>query len=202
MKPNSVAIVTGASQGIGRSTAIRLAKDFSAVVLVARNSDALTEVEDAVRKAGAEPLSVALDLSRVESPETVVKTALGHYGRIDALLNIAGAVPQICRHGVEASRSPPPYDPGLGCPPRKQGISCLHVGQRSARPQARLCCGRGNKRSHHRDGESVCGTRHQNWGAGEQYRTRRGDDGKTQILSGEMGSIAKHKRRRSHQEVS
>jgi 3-oxoacyl-[acyl-carrier protein] reductase len=41
---NSVAIVTGASQGIGRSTAIRLARDFSAVVLAARNANALEEV--------------------------------------------------------------------------------------------------------------------------------------------------------------
>lgn len=95
MKPNSVAIVTGASQGIGRSTAIRLAKDFSAVVLVARNGDALKEVADAVRAAGAEPLNIVLDLGNVESPGTVVETALDRYGRIDALLNIAGAVPQI-----------------------------------------------------------------------------------------------------------
>ena len=95
MKQNSVAIVTGASQGIGRSTAIRLARDFSAVVLVARNQDAIGEVSEAVRRAGAEPLGVALDLSRVESPETVVKTTLERYGRIDALLNVAGAVPQI-----------------------------------------------------------------------------------------------------------
>lgn len=95
MKQNSVAIVSGASQGIGRSTAIRLAKDFSAVVLVARNGDALKEVADAVRTAGAEPLSVALDLSRAESAETVAKTALDRFGRVDALLNIAGAVPQI-----------------------------------------------------------------------------------------------------------
>lgn len=95
MKQNSVAIVTGASQGIGRSTAIRLAKDFSAVVLAARNGDALTEVADAVRKAGAEPLSIALDLSRVESAGTVLKTTLDRYGRLDALLNIAGSVPQV-----------------------------------------------------------------------------------------------------------
>lgn len=46
----SVAIVTGASQGIGPSTAIRLAKDFSAIILVARSGDAMTEVADAVRK--------------------------------------------------------------------------------------------------------------------------------------------------------
>jgi 3-oxoacyl-[acyl-carrier protein] reductase len=95
MAQTSVAIVTGASQGIGRSTAIRLAKDFSSVVLVARSGDALKEVADQVRAAGAEPLSIALDLSQLEAPQTILKTTLDHYGRIDALLNIAGAVPQI-----------------------------------------------------------------------------------------------------------
>lgn len=95
MDQNTVAIVTGASQGIGRSTAIRLARDFSAVVLVARSGNALAKTEESVRAAGAEPFSLALDLSRVESPETVVKSTLDRYGRIDALLNIAGAVPQI-----------------------------------------------------------------------------------------------------------
>jgi 3-oxoacyl-[acyl-carrier protein] reductase len=92
---NPVAIVTGASQGIGRSTAIRLARDFSAVVLAARNPDALKEVADAVKKAGAEPLALDLDLSKIESAETLIKTTLDRFGRIDALLNIAGAVPQI-----------------------------------------------------------------------------------------------------------
>lgn len=92
---NSVAIVTGASQGIGRAAAIRLARDFSSIVLLARNGGALEEVAHAVREAGAEPLSLALDLSRVESPETVLQTALDRFGRVDALLNIAGAVPQI-----------------------------------------------------------------------------------------------------------
>jgi 3-oxoacyl-[acyl-carrier protein] reductase len=48
---SSVAIVTGASQGIGRSTAMRLARDFSAVVLAARNADALQETAEAVRSA-------------------------------------------------------------------------------------------------------------------------------------------------------
>ena len=92
---NSVAIVTGASQGIGRSTAIRLARDFSAVVLAARNREALKEVESAVRDAGAEPFSLALDLSQVEASESIVGATLERFGRIDALLNIAGAVPQI-----------------------------------------------------------------------------------------------------------
>src|ERR1700722_9974152 len=95
MKNNSVAIVTGASQGIGRSTAIRLARDFSTVVLAARNGKELEEVAAEVKKAGAEALPLALDLSRTEAPETVVATTLERFGRIDALLNIAGAVPQI-----------------------------------------------------------------------------------------------------------
>jgi 3-oxoacyl-[acyl-carrier protein] reductase len=92
---NSVAIVTGASQGIGRCTAIRLAHDFSAVVLAARNAKALEEVAAEVQQAGAEPLSLAIDLSQVEAAKMTVDTTLERFGRIDALLNIAGAVPQI-----------------------------------------------------------------------------------------------------------
>ncbi len=82
---DSVAIVTGASQGIGRSTAIRLARDFSAVVLAARNAKELEEVAAAVKKAGAEALPLALDLSRTEASETVVNATLERFGRIDAL---------------------------------------------------------------------------------------------------------------------
>jgi hypothetical protein len=66
---NSVAIVTGASQGIGRSTAIRLARDFSAVVLAARNGEALEEVAEAVKRREPNLSPLALDLSQVEASE-------------------------------------------------------------------------------------------------------------------------------------
>src|SRR6201996_7116721 len=95
MKNNSVAIVSGASQGIGRATALRLARDFSAVVLAARNEDELQNTAAAVTAAGAQPLVCALDLRELQSAETLVNGALNRFGRIDALLNIAGAVPQI-----------------------------------------------------------------------------------------------------------
>jgi 3-oxoacyl-[acyl-carrier protein] reductase len=63
--------------------------------LAARNAEALEDVAAAVLKAGAEPLPLALDLSRVEASKMIVDTTLQRFGRIDALLNIAGAVPQI-----------------------------------------------------------------------------------------------------------
>jgi 3-oxoacyl-[acyl-carrier protein] reductase len=91
----SVAIVTGASQGIGRATAIRLAKDFSGVVLAARDGKALEETAGGVKANGANPLTVELDLRSRESAETLVKRTLDRFGRMDALVNIAGAVPQI-----------------------------------------------------------------------------------------------------------
>lgn len=92
---NSVAIVTGASQGIGQATAMRLARDFSALVLVARNRANLEKTAALVREAGAEALVIDADLSQVPSARTVVDKTLSTLGRIDALLNIAGAVPQI-----------------------------------------------------------------------------------------------------------
>jgi 3-oxoacyl-[acyl-carrier protein] reductase len=91
----SVAIVTGASSGIGRATAIRLSRDFSAVVLVAREADGLREVAEQVTGQGAQALPVETDLMAPGAAEIVVSRAVETFGRIDALLNIAGAVPAI-----------------------------------------------------------------------------------------------------------
>jgi 3-oxoacyl-[acyl-carrier protein] reductase len=74
---------------------VRLAHDFSAVVLAARNEQELKETAASVNCAGADPLIYALDLREPQSAEIIVKGTLDRFGRIDALLNIAGAVPQI-----------------------------------------------------------------------------------------------------------
>ena len=92
---DAVAIVTGASQGIGQATAVRLARDFSGLVLVARNRANLEQTAQAVTETGAEALVVDADLAQPEAAQAVVDQALAVFGRIDALLNIAGAVPQI-----------------------------------------------------------------------------------------------------------
>jgi 3-oxoacyl-[acyl-carrier protein] reductase len=95
METKSVAVVTGASQGIGRATALRLARDFSAVVLVARDKENLETAASEITSVGAKPMVFAVDLRLPQSAETVIKATLERFGRIDALLNIAGAVPQI-----------------------------------------------------------------------------------------------------------
>lgn len=95
MDVKSVAVVTGASQGIGRATALRLARDFSALVLAARDQENLEKTAADVRSAGADAMVFAIDLRVPQSAETVIQATLERFGRIDALLNIAGAVPQI-----------------------------------------------------------------------------------------------------------
>jgi 3-oxoacyl-[acyl-carrier protein] reductase len=92
---NSTAIVTGASQGIGQATAVRLAKDFGSLVLVARNREHLLATADMVEAQGAKALVLDLDLADKTAAKTVVEKTLSAFGRIDALVNIAGAVPQI-----------------------------------------------------------------------------------------------------------
>ncbi len=92
---DTVAIITGASQGIGRATAIRLARDFGALALVARSKDKLGDTARAAEAAGSRVLVIDADLAEPAAAESVVDATLSAFGRIDALLNIAGAVPQI-----------------------------------------------------------------------------------------------------------
>jgi len=91
----SVAIITGASQGIGRATALRLARDFSVLVLIARDKDNLEKTAAEAISLGAETTVYALDLRQAQAAKTIIEGTVERFGRIDAVLNIAGAVPQI-----------------------------------------------------------------------------------------------------------
>jgi NAD(P)-dependent dehydrogenase (short-subunit alcohol dehydrogenase family) len=70
----------------------RLARDFGAIVLAARSGEKLAEVGQQVKAIGAEPLVLELDLAIPTAAEVVVRKTLDRFGRIDALVNIAGAV--------------------------------------------------------------------------------------------------------------
>lgn len=92
---NKIAIVTGASAGIGAATAIRIARDFTGVVLAARRENELEGTAAAVAGAGSKPLVIAADLREPAAAELVISKTISTFGRIDALVNIAGAVPQV-----------------------------------------------------------------------------------------------------------
>jgi NAD(P)-dependent dehydrogenase (short-subunit alcohol dehydrogenase family) len=87
-----IAIVTGASRGLGRAIAIGLAADGFALALAARDTAGLNETAEACRKAGApDALVLASDLSKADAPQQVVDAVQAHFGRIDLLVNNAGA---------------------------------------------------------------------------------------------------------------
>ena len=85
-----VALVTGASQGIGRACALALAKAGAQVALAARNEAKLAEVAAEIQAAGGTAAVFALDLASEESIHTVAKSILAHYGKVEILVNNGG----------------------------------------------------------------------------------------------------------------
>jgi len=87
-----VAIVTGASSGIGRATARRFARDGYAVVAVGRSAEALQAVKGEVEAAGGRAETVAADVTAADSPARIVSGAVEAFGGVDALVNAAGII--------------------------------------------------------------------------------------------------------------
>lgn len=88
-----VAIITGASSGIGESTARHLAADGTAVVLAARREDRLNELRDEIEADGGRALVVPTDVTDREACQHLVDKTLETYGRLDILVNNAGLMP-------------------------------------------------------------------------------------------------------------
>lgn len=85
-----VAFVTGASQGIGRSIALRLAKDGAIVAVAARNQEKLHELVHEVTAAGGQAAAFPLDVADEEQVKTTIKAAVTQFGKIEILVNNAG----------------------------------------------------------------------------------------------------------------
>jgi len=85
-----VALVTGASQGIGRACALTLAKQGASVALAARNEEKLKQLADEITAAGGTATAFPLDVTQEEAIKATAKAAIAHFGKIDILVNNAG----------------------------------------------------------------------------------------------------------------
>jgi 3-oxoacyl-[acyl-carrier protein] reductase len=85
-----VALVTGASRGIGEAIAGRLAEEGAAVGLCARHLEAVADVAKAIEGRGGQALAVAADVGRPEDADRLVAACLDRFGRFDILVNNAG----------------------------------------------------------------------------------------------------------------
>lgn len=89
---NKVALITGASQGIGRATAILLAKEGAKVAVVDMNPKTGKETVEEIRKCGGEAIFVKADVSKAEDAKRMIETCAEKFGRLDILFNNAGIV--------------------------------------------------------------------------------------------------------------
>jgi NAD(P)-dependent dehydrogenase (short-subunit alcohol dehydrogenase family) len=85
-----VAVVTGGTEGIGRATALRLAREGADVAICARRQEPLDKTAVELRKAGAQVLAVSADMSKTADIDRFIKTVVERFGRIDILVNNAG----------------------------------------------------------------------------------------------------------------
>jgi 3-oxoacyl-[acyl-carrier protein] reductase len=87
---SKVAIVTGASRGIGKDTALALAEAGAKTACLARNEELVKQTAEEARKKGGEALAYKVDVSKSQELEAVVEDIYGRLGRIDILVNNAG----------------------------------------------------------------------------------------------------------------
>jgi NAD(P)-dependent dehydrogenase (short-subunit alcohol dehydrogenase family) len=89
---NKIAIVTGATSGIGRATALALAASDAHIALVGRDARALEDVMAEIAHAGRESIAVVADLLSDRSASDIVSAAVARFGAVDVVVNAAGAI--------------------------------------------------------------------------------------------------------------
>ena len=89
---DKVALVTGASQGIGRDTALALAEAGARVAVAARNEEKLAALVKDILAAGGEAFAVKMDVADVEQVKAGFKAVVEKFGRLDILVNNAATV--------------------------------------------------------------------------------------------------------------
>ena len=90
---NKVALVTGASSGIGYATALALAKAGAKVAIGARRTDKLEQLENEIKKNDGEALAQKLDVTKKSDCDSFVHEAIKKWGTVDILVNNAGLMP-------------------------------------------------------------------------------------------------------------
>jgi len=89
---NQVAIVTGASSGIGRATALALADEGASVAVVGRDAAALESVVAGCTRAGAQVMALTADLTSPSGPDTIVRDTIARFGGVNVVVNAAGII--------------------------------------------------------------------------------------------------------------
>jgi 3-oxoacyl-[acyl-carrier protein] reductase len=105
-----IALVTGASQGIGRACALELARSGATVALAARNEAKLAEVVAEIEGTGGQAAAIRLDVASEESIKTGAKAVLERFGKVEILVNNAG----ITRDGLAMAMKRADWDDVLG----------------------------------------------------------------------------------------
>jgi NAD(P)-dependent dehydrogenase (short-subunit alcohol dehydrogenase family) len=92
MLQGKIALVTGASSGIGRATAVALAQNGARVALVGRQLEALQQGVEHIAASGGEAIALAADLRKDEDRKRIVSGTVAHFGGLDILVNAAGTI--------------------------------------------------------------------------------------------------------------
>jgi NAD(P)-dependent dehydrogenase (short-subunit alcohol dehydrogenase family) len=89
---DKVVLVTGATSGIGHAVAVKFAEASARVVALGRNPEALREVENAVKNAGGEALTLTVDVTNPDEGQRAIDQAVSRFGGLDVLVNAAGHI--------------------------------------------------------------------------------------------------------------